>query len=348
LSAPQLRALWEGLVATLNHFGKGNAQAWLEALPGKLDGWLDQAAAAIRAALDGVSDKIARLSTLAREYAGAQVLGIELLSREAAQQIRERLARYARALGEAYTRLDAMKARINAWLGEQIAGVLGGAHHFEASGTPGSLGSRAQRAQAPPEQDAPAAAPAARRPVPPLDVQRARLAALSEQAAEAQRRGDFPLARARLEEARQNLREWVLDNPDIPNIDRPAALAERLDLSTPRDRGAFWSGPGTKQAAEQEYVTLAKTNGGRIVDDWDELGQRFPGTDRDPPPNGYTLWATLSEKYADGITGEVHVFQTPEVAARGGGYIWRTVEQPVLLERQASGDVGDIVIQIVK
>jgi len=145
LSTAQLRSIWEGLVAILNHLGVGHAHAWLKQAVAKIPEWMDQAATTLRGALDTVAQKLDQAKALAQRLPG-----------EGARAFAERITVAQRALGTAYTRLDAMKARINMWLSEQLQKVLSGKHTFEAEGAPGSLGARAQRAEAPPQLAPPA------------------------------------------------------------------------------------------------------------------------------------------------------------------------------------------------
>ncbi|MCW7536724.1 hypothetical protein OOT46_02500 [Aquabacterium sp. A7-Y] len=154
----------------------------------------------------------------------------------------------------------------------------------------------------------------------------------------------------KIEEARAYLREKVLDNPDIPPKDKPRALIDRLDVSSEKDKAFFWSGnldAAKEKAAEVGGVTLETTTGGRVADGWGELQTRFPGWKGDPPPNGHNFWAGLSEKYAQGTSGNVNVVQSVERAAQGGGGIWKDTERFVLEQLQDQGVVGDIQYHVV-
>lgn len=178
--------------------------------------------------------------------------------------------------------------------------------------------------------------------------ERAHVKKLSDEAAEAEKKGDLALRDAKIAEARGFLRERVLDNPNIPNEKKPQALIDRLDVSSPKDKSIFWSGDKAKQMAKSsDGVCLETTNGGRIVDEWKELETRFPGWEGDPPPNGYDMWGGLSEKYAQGASGDVTVIQTPDKAAQGGGYIWKSKEAPVLNAGQKAGRVGKITTIVI-
>ena len=179
-----------------------------------------------------------------------------------------------------------------------------------------------------------------------LAEERAHVKNLSQEAAEAEKRGDLKLRDAKIAEARSFLSERVLDNPDIPNADKPKALIDRLDVSSPKDKAVFWSGDknAAKQLAKEiDGVCLETTNGGRIIDDWPELNNKFPGWAGDPPPNGFDFWGGVSEKYASGVTGDVRVIQTAERAAQGGGYVWKNAEKAVLENSMESGSVTKII-----
>ncbi len=189
------------------------------------------------------------------------------------------------------------------------------------------------------------------------DVARAKVAAdakhvkqLSDEAASAEKRGDPVTRDAKIEEAQSYLKKEVLDNPNIPAAEKPQALIDRLDVSSPKDKAVFWSGnkgEAQKFAKEIEGVTLETTNGGRIVDEWPELKTSFPGWDKDPPPNGYQFWTGLSEKYAQGASGDINVVQSAKKAAVGGGDIWKGHEYPKIEKLQDQGIVGSISYSVV-
>lgn len=168
---------------------------------------------------------------------------------------------------------------------------------------------------------------------------------------QAEREHVSALSRAgKIEEARQYLKERVLDNPAIAAKDKPQALIDRLDVSSAKDKAVFWSGdlPAAKSFAEEiGGVTLESTTGGKVVDRWDELGTAFPGWEGSPPPNGHDFWSGLSRKYAEGTSGTVNVVQSAEKAAQGGGGIWKGTEGPVLSTLQDKGVVDDIIFHVV-
>lgn len=148
----------------------------------------------------------------------------------------------------------------------------------------------------------------------------------------------------KLTEARNYLKLKVLDNPKISPADKPKAIIERLDVSSPKDGAVFWSGNKDNAkllAKEVNGVALETTKGGRIIDDWKELETRFPGWDGDPPPNGYDLWGGISKKYASQVSGKVRVIQTPE-RSPNGGYVWQNAEKNVITELQSDGIVTEI------
>jgi ADP-ribosyl cyclase len=154
----------------------------------------------------------------------------------------------------------------------------------------------------------------------------------------------------KIEEARAYLREKVLDNPNIAPADKPKALIDRLDVSSPKDKAIFWSGDldaAKAKAADMGGVTLETTTGGKVADGWSELGERFPGWKGDPPPNGHDFWSGLSKQYAEGTSGTVNVVQSAERAAQGGGGIWKGTELPALTESQKAGTVDDIIYTVL-
>lgn len=115
LSPAQLRRIWEELLKILNHFGinQGNAHQWLKQMPGKLSGWMDEAAVKIKAALDSVRVMMEKTEEYARRFGGKKLPFVgEILSAEQAQQIIARVRKYKDAIAKAYNRLDQMKRRV--------------------------------------------------------------------------------------------------------------------------------------------------------------------------------------------------------------------------------------------
>jgi hypothetical protein len=154
LSPAQLKRIWEDLLKILNHLGisQGNAHRWLKEMPGRLDGWMDKAAAKVKGGLDSIREMMDKAQTYARFLRDRG-----LLSSQKAQQVLDRVQRYKTAAARAYKRLDEMKARVNKWIKDQISGVLDGKHTVEKGGTPntpaknGGSNVHKQEAAEPPE-----------------------------------------------------------------------------------------------------------------------------------------------------------------------------------------------------
>lgn len=132
LSARQLVALWERLVAVLNRLGlrQGNAHRWLNNLRNELPRYLDAAAVRVRDAV-GVfrrflEDLAAQLRRLDR-FPGVDSAWV--------RRTTETIRRAMRALDEILSKLERQKRIINEWLAEQLRRVLGG------RGTTGGTGS---------------------------------------------------------------------------------------------------------------------------------------------------------------------------------------------------------------
>jgi hypothetical protein len=145
LSPRQLREGWELIVKILNRFGVGNAQQWLKQFPGQLDGWMDDAAKMIKGGLDSIDKMI----EAARKYA-------KVVGGDDADKIIKRADAFKKALQKAYQQLDAMKAKINNWIKEQVETLTSGAHKGEARGATGTKGApvenrRVQTEAEPPE-----------------------------------------------------------------------------------------------------------------------------------------------------------------------------------------------------
>lgn len=133
LSPNQLARLWEVTVSILNKFGVGNAHKWLKEFPGKMDGWMDEAAKKVRGALDAVKEMIEAAKSYAQKSSW-------IIGRERAAEVVRKSDEYLKAIGKAYSRLDQMKAQANAWIKEQINKILSGKHHAESTGSTGTAG----------------------------------------------------------------------------------------------------------------------------------------------------------------------------------------------------------------
>ncbi len=129
LDPAQIRRLWETLVKVLNDLGMGNANDWLKAMPGKLDGWMAEAATKIKAALDAIDSLVKRLEGHLNDW-----IVKKLLTEEEITSVSSGLKRFKQALAKAYSRLDVMKAKVNAWIREQLEHIFPGSHKFEQQG----------------------------------------------------------------------------------------------------------------------------------------------------------------------------------------------------------------------
>jgi len=142
-----------------------------------------------------------------------------------------------------------------------------------------------------------------------------------------------------IEGAREILKPHV-DNRDVPGIEG------RLDVGgAPKDKGGLWSGDveAAKAAAARDgKVLLETTKGGRVIDGWEYLNEKMPWEQ-----GGKELWGGVSKKYAGTLEGEVSVYQTPEAAARGGGYVFNQYEKPVIEANKRLGKVTDIIYKVL-
>lgn len=126
LNAKQLQEMWELSVKILNKFGVGNAHGWLKELPGKLDGWMSDAAKNIKAALDAVNEMIDKAKSFA-----------DLVGRT---DIVKKCDEYKKAVQKAYDSLDKMKTRVNTWIKDQVNKLIEGKHVSESTGSTGTKG----------------------------------------------------------------------------------------------------------------------------------------------------------------------------------------------------------------
>lgn len=123
------------------------------------------------------------------------------------------------------------------------------------------------------------------------------------------------------------------------------AIVRRLDVSSPRDKGYLWSGNGEAAAAYAEArggVTLERTPGGRVIDNWPELNTKLPWKQ-----GGEELWGGASSNYAKGLSGDVTAVQTPSKAALGGGDIFKEYEWPIVQRSLASGRITNFEVKPV-
>ena len=184
---------------------------------------------------------------------------------------------------------------------------------------------------------------------------RERITQLSKQAREAEKIGDKVLADAKIKEAREILSPYVPKNAG-DNWDQ---IIKRLDVSSPKDGAVFWSGTayqskitGQGDAARSFAekiggVTLETTPGGRIIDNWAEVNNKFKwNEDAGDPPWLSELWGGVSKKYAEAATGQVNLIQTPN-KLWDLTTVWHSQEKPTLAYLQRIGKVSDIKIHVV-
>ncbi|HWW68388.1 MAG TPA: hypothetical protein VN089_00450 [Duganella sp.] len=183
---------------------------------------------------------------------------------------------------------------------------------------------------------------------------RERITQLSQDAREAERKGDNLLAKAKIKEAQDILRPHLPKEPG----DNWDEVVKRLDVSSPKDGAVFWSGTahqakttGQKDAARVFSekiggVTLETTPGGRIIDGWEDLEKFAWNEKKGPPPWASELWEEVSEQYADGVSGIVNVVQTPN-KLWDPETIWHRREKPMLLEFLEEGKVSAINMHLV-
>ena len=173
---------------------------------------------------------------------------------------------------------------------------------------------------------------------------REKITQLSKEATAAEKAGDSVLAKKKIEEARDILRPHLPKSPD----DKWDAVIDRLEVESPKDGAVFWSGSPDKAqefAKEIGGVTLETTSGGKIIDRWD-TGHPW-NEDSGDPPYSKDLWGGVSEKFADGISGDVNLVQTPE-KLWDPGTIWHNKEKAYIKDKIMLGDVNGIDIHVVK
>lgn len=112
------------------------------------------------------------------------------------------------------------------------------------------------------------------------------------------------------------------------DFDYYMGLANKLDVSTPRNGAVFYSGPGNRARAtdfanQNGKFTLETTVGGRYLDSLN-LYDKLPKEQAD------MIWRRMSERYAQGATGNVYGF----INGSNAGSIFNTVEYPTLLQNE--------------
>jgi hypothetical protein len=175
---------------------------------------------------------------------------------------------------------------------------------------------------------------------------RERITQLSNEAREAQKKGDTVLAQAKIEEARDILRPYLPKKSG----DSWDEIVKRLDVSSPRDGAVFWSGdPKTAQKFAEGIhgVTLETTAGGRIIDEWPDLKSYNWVKDNGPPPHARDLWKAASEKYAEGASGIVNTVQTAD-KLDASYTLWHNVEKRVIADRLDTGDVTALNMYVIQ
>ncbi|MEW6761868.1 MAG: hypothetical protein AB1437_13690 [Pseudomonadota bacterium] len=175
-----------------------------------------------------------------------------------------------------------------------------------------------------------------------VEADRVRITQLSNEMREAEKAGDTALAAAKRREAQDILRPHF---PRKNSTDTWDEVIKRLDVSSPKDGAVFWSGD---DKAAQKYaesiggVTLETTPGGRIIDGWKEINVDYPwDKSKGTPPFARDLWAGVSKKYAEGVTGHVNAVQTLE-KLDAPYTLWHNVEKPIYLDKYRAGEVSGI------
>lgn len=87
-------------------------------------------------------------------------------------------------------------------------------------------------------------------------------------------------------------------------------------------------------------VTLETTNGGRVIDGWDEINN---GSDwvKGTPPYGRDLWKGVSRQYAEAASGNINTVQSPW-KLWDSDTLWHNTEKPIISKGIVTGKIGDI------
>jgi hypothetical protein len=133
-------------------------------------------------------------------------------------------------------------------------------------------------------------------------------------------------AQGKIDEARAILEPHVAKGDTF-------AIIERLDVSTELDKGFLWSGDleaAKAIAGARGGSVLETTLGGRVVNGWDALNDKFSVGE---------FWGPLSDKYASQLEGLVTNIQDYAKALKGGGRTFLGFELPQLQLGQFDGRI---------
>lgn len=171
---------------------------------------------------------------------------------------------------------------------------------------------------------------------------RERISQISSEVLEAQKKGNVDLALELKEQARSILRPYIPKTP----TDSWDEVVKRLDVSSPKDGAVFWSGDAEaaqKFAASIGGVTLETTVGGRIIDGWDEVNLNMAWSKYDGKIGPYAreLWTGVSEKFAEGATGQVNTIQKIE-KLRDTKTVWHNIEKDIISDSLQTGQVTSL------
>ncbi len=108
-------------------------------------------------------------------------------------------------------------------------------------------------------------------------------------------------------------------------------LANKLDVSTPRNGAVFYLGPGNRARANGKF-TFETTAGGRYLDSLN-LYDKLPKEQAD------MIWRRMSERYAQAATGNTYGF----VKGSNIESIFNTIEYPTLMKNK---DITNIFTEI--
>jgi hypothetical protein len=174
-----------------------------------------------------------------------------------------------------------------------------------------------------------------------VTADRERIIQLSNEARDAERRGNEEIRKAKIEEARDIIRPHLPQGPE----DTWDEVVKRLDVSSPKNGAVFWSGDpkaAQKFAEGIDGVTLETTAGGRIIDDWKEVNNGYNWDESyGPGPYARELWAEASEKYAEGAVGHVNTVQTT-AKLWDERTLWHNTEKIIVQDKLQTREVSGL------
>ncbi|KNY30515.1 RHS repeat-associated core domain-containing protein [Pseudobacteroides cellulosolvens] len=123
------------------------------------------------------------------------------------------------------------------------------------------------------------------------------------------------------------------------------SFAKCFDFSSPKDGAVFWSkniGAAERYAEMIGGTIMENTQGGKVLNGWTWLGEKFTTWDKGLDTDQQPLWKSVSSAYANGVTGKVAYVHPDLPDGKGIGDVWKNTEAPIVSLRQEEGLVTEV------